>query len=128
MAVNTKTCLPLYNKNNKILVKLNNNTAVEEIKKQAPQKVVYKIDAYFIENNITTIKFCIAQTLPSRNIVIQITNKEKAKNLRKEDSQTKVLGSKAKLVRKQYKIIALGISIRKINLEIAEETKDKIVT
>ena len=47
--------------------------------------------------------------------------------MRGEDSWTKVLKSKAKLVQKRYKIVALGIPIAKIDLEKAEETKEKIV-
>ena len=52
-----------------------------------------------------------------------ITNKEEAEKLRGENSWTKVMGSKAKLARKQYEIVALGILIAKIDLEKAKETK-----
>lgn len=56
------------------------------MKKQALEEVTYKIDAYFMKNNITTIKVYTTQTLSSRNIMIQITNEEEAKKLRKENS------------------------------------------
>ena len=79
-------CPPLYKINNKIGVKLNDNGSVEEMKKQAPRQVAYRIDAYLIENNITTVKLHTAQNLPSRDIVIQITNKEDAEKLRAEDA------------------------------------------
>lgn len=55
MAINAKTHFSPYNKNNKKVVKLNNNTLVEEIKKQALKKVAQKFDTYLIENNITKI-------------------------------------------------------------------------
>ena len=42
----------------------------------------------------------------------------------KNDS-IKVLGTKAKLAQKQYKIVALGIFIAKIDLKKVEETKKK---
>ena len=66
MAATEKTRPLLYNKNNEIVVKLNNNTLAEEIKKQALKEVAYRIDAYLIENNIITIKLRAAQTLLSR--------------------------------------------------------------
>lgn len=120
--------LLFYNKNNEIVVKLNDNTLAKKIKKQAPKKVAYKIDAYLIENNITTTKVCVvAQTLPSGDIVIQTTNKETAEKLKREDGWKKVLRCKAKLAWKQYRIVALGISIAKIDLKKAKETKEKIV-
>ncbi len=123
----SKTRPPLYNKNNEIVVKLNNNVSAEEMKKQAPKEVAHRIDAYLIENNITTTKLRAARTLPSGDIAIQTTNEEEAEKLRGEDGWTKVLGSKAKLARKRYGIVALGIPIAKIGLEKAEETKEKIV-
>ena len=85
MAANTKMHPSLYNKNNEIVVKLNNNTLAKKIKKQAPKEVAHRIDAYFMENNITTTKLRAAQTLPSEDIIIQITNEEEAKKLRRED-------------------------------------------
>ena len=124
MAANAKTRPPLYNKNNEIVVKLNDNTSAEEMKKQAPKEVAHRIDAYLMENNITTTKLHAARTLPSGDIAIQTTNKEEAEKLRGEDGWTKVLGSKAKLARKRYRIVAMGIPIAKIDLEKAEETKE----
>ncbi len=58
---------------------------------------------------------------------MQRTNEEEAENLKEEDGLTKVLGSKAKLARKRYGIVALGIPIVKIDIEKLEETKEKIV-
>ncbi len=97
------------------------------MKKQALKEVARRIDAYLIENNITTTKLRAAQTLPSGDIAIQTTNEEEAEKLRGEDGWTSVLGSKAKLARKRYAIVALGIPIAKIDLEKVEETKEKIV-
>lgn len=48
--------------------------------------------------------------------------------MRERDGWTKVLGSKAKLIRKRYGIVALGIPTTKIDLEKSEETKEKLVT
>ncbi len=127
VAANAKTHLLLYNKNNKIVVKFNDNASAEEMKKQAFKEIARRIDTYLIENNITTTRLRIAQTLSSGNIAIQTTNKEKDEKLRGEDGWTKVLGSKAKLAWKRYGIVALGIPIAKIDLEKAEETKEKIV-
>ena len=70
MAANAKTHPPLYNKNNEIVVKLNDNASAKEMKKQAPKEVAYRIDAYLIENNITTTKLCATRTLPSGDIAI----------------------------------------------------------
>ncbi len=53
---NAKTCPPLYNKNNKIVVKLNDSVSAEEIKKQTPDDVAHRIDVYLAENNITATK------------------------------------------------------------------------
>ena len=61
-------------------------------------------------------------------ITIQITNDEEAERLRGKDSWTRVLESKAKLARKRYGIVSLGILITKIDLEKAEETKKEIIT
>lgn len=72
------------------------------MRKQAPEEVVYRINAYLIENNITIIKLYIARTLPSRDVVIQTTSIKKAKKLKEEDGWTKVQKSKAKLTQKQY--------------------------
>lgn len=69
------------------------------MKKQALEKVAYRIEAYLIENNIITAKLCMAQTLLSGDIAIQTTTKEEAKKLRGKDSWTKVLRSKVKLAR-----------------------------
>ena len=110
------------------MVKLNDDASAEKMKKQAPEEVAYRIDAYLVENNITALKLRVAQTVPSGNIVIQTTNDEKAENLRMEDGLTKVLGSKAKLTRKQYGIVALGIPITKTDMEKPKEKKEKIVT
>lgn len=56
METNTKFSFLFYNKNNKIVVKLNNNTLANKIKNQALKKVGQKIDNYFIEINITITK------------------------------------------------------------------------
>ena len=128
VAANAKTRSPLYNRNNEIVVKLNDNASVEEMKKQAPKEVAQRIDAYLIENNITTIRLRAARTLPSGDVAIQTTTEEEAEKLRGEDGWTKVLGSKAKLARKKYGIVAMGIPTAKIDLEKMEETKEKIVT
>lgn len=92
-----------------MIVKLNNNVLIEKTKKQASKKVIYKINADFIKNNITTTKLYATQTLSSRDIAIQITNKKEAKKLREEDGQTKILKSKTKLIQKWYKIVVLEI-------------------
>lgn len=60
----------LYNRNNKIVVKLNNIILVEEMKKQASKKVVQKTNAYLIKTNIITTSLGAAWALPSRNIAI----------------------------------------------------------
>ncbi len=128
MAANAKSRPLFYNKNNKKVVKLNNCASAKMMKKQAPEEVAHRIDAYLIENNITTTKLCVAQTLPSRDIAIQTTNKEEAEKLGEEDGWPRMLGSKAELARKRYGIVALGIPIAKIDLEKAEETKENIIT
>lgn len=46
----------VYNKQNKIVVKLNNNTFVKKMKNQALEEVVHQINVYLIKNNITTTK------------------------------------------------------------------------
>lgn len=74
-----------YNKNNKIVMKFNNNVFVKIIKKQA-SKVAYKINTYFIKNNIIITKFYIAYIFLNKNIVIQTINKEKTKKLRRKNS------------------------------------------
>lgn len=68
------------------------------MKKQTLEKVDYKIDTYFIKNNITITKLYIMQILLNKDVVIQITNIEKAKNLREKDSWIKVLESKVKFI------------------------------
>lgn len=55
-----KTLLLFCNKNNKIVIKLNNNTSIEKLKKQTLKKFAQKIDVYRIKNNIITIKLCEA--------------------------------------------------------------------
>ena len=74
MAANAKSRPPFYNKNNKIVVKLNDSASAEIMKKQAPEEVAHRIDAYLVENNITTTKLRAARTLPSGDIAIQTTN------------------------------------------------------
>ena len=69
----------------------------------------------------------MAQTLPSRDIAKQAANEEEAEKLRGEDGWTKMVGSNAKLARKQYDIVALGILVAKIGMEKLEEKKEKIV-
>ncbi len=44
------------------------------MKKQAPEEVAYRIDAYLVENNITATKLRAAQTLLGGDIAIQTTN------------------------------------------------------
>lgn len=71
----------------------------------------------------------MAQILPSGDVAIQTTNiVEKVKKLRKMDGWTKVLESKAGLIQKWYKIVALGIAITKIDFEKIKKTKKKLVT
>ncbi len=111
-----------------MLVKLNNAASSGKMKKQAPKNVAHRIDAYLVQNNITVTKLRAEQTLPYGDIAIQTTNEEVAKKLRGEEGWTKMLGSKAKLARKQYGIVALGIPIEKIEIEKPEETKEKIIT
>lgn len=94
-------------------------------KKQAPKKGAHRIDAYLFKNNIIITKPQIAQTLLSDNISIQTINKKEAKKLRMKNDSIKVLGTKAKLAQKQYKIVALGIFIAKIDLKKVEKTKKK---
>ncbi len=85
IAANTKLRPPLYNKNNEIVVKLNDGASAEMIKKQALEEVIHRIDAYLIENNITTIKLRAARTLSSGDITIQATNEKEAEKLRGRD-------------------------------------------
>ena len=75
----------VYNKNNEIVVKLNDNASTEEMKKQAPEEVANRIDAYLMENNITTTKLRAARTLPSGDVAVQTTMAEEAKKLREKD-------------------------------------------
>ena len=119
---------PLYNKQNEIVVKLNDSASAEEMRKQAPEEVAHRIDAYLMENNITTTKLRAARTLPSGDVAIQTTSIDEAEKLREEDGWTKVLGSKAKLTRKRYGVVALGIPVAKMDFEKMEETKEKLVT
>lgn len=98
------------------------------MKKQAPEKVVYKIDAYPIINNITTSKLCATQTLPNKNVAIQTISIDEAEKLREEDGWTKFLGSKAKLIQKRYGVVAFAIIMAKIDFKKIEETKRKHVT
>lgn len=98
MTVNAKSCLLLYNKNNIMIVKLNDCASTEMMKKQTLEKVAYRINAYFMENNIITTKLCMAQTLLNKNIIIQIINEEEVEKLRREDSWTKLLKTKVELV------------------------------
>lgn len=79
--INAKLYLFVYTKNNKIVIKLNNSTLVKMIKKQVLEKIIYKIDIYFKKNIITINKFYTTQILLSRNIIILIINKKKAKKL-----------------------------------------------
>lgn len=88
---------PLYNKQNEIVVKLNDNASAEEMRKQAPEEIAHRIDAYLIKNNITIIKLRTAWTLPSGDVAIQTISIKKAEKLKEESGWTKVLGSKAKL-------------------------------
>lgn len=46
--------------------------------------------------------------------------------MRKKNSWINILKSKIELAQKQYEIIAMGISIAKIDLEKTEKTKEKI--
>lgn len=57
IAANIKMHLPFYNKNNKMVVKFNNNTLTEEMKKQAPKKVIYRINAYLIKTSLPSLSF-----------------------------------------------------------------------
>ena len=86
IAANAKMRALLYNKNHQIVVKLKDAASAEEIKKQAPKEVAYRIDAYLLKNNITAAKLRAAQTLSSGNIVIQTTNEEAVEKLREENS------------------------------------------
>ncbi len=63
-----------------------------------------------------------------RRNAIQTTSIEEVEKLRERDGWTKVLGSKARLIRKRYGVVALGIPTAKIDLEKMEETKEKLVT
>ncbi len=85
IAADEKTRPLLYNKNNEMVVKLNDTASAEEMKKQAPKEVVHRIDAYLVENNITATKLRTARTLPSGDIAIQTTNEEEAEKLIGED-------------------------------------------
>ncbi len=48
--------------------------------------------------------------------------------MREKDGWTKVPGNKAKLIQKQYGVVAFGIPIAKIDFEKIGETKEKLVT
>lgn len=80
MAANAQSQPLLYNKNNRILLKLNDSYSVEDMTKKAPEEVVHRIDAYLTENNIATTKLRAAQNLPSRDIAIKTTREEEAEN------------------------------------------------
>lgn len=73
---------------------------LENMRKQDLEKIIYRIDTYFIENNITITKLYAMRILLSRNDVIQTTNIKKVKKLKKKNSWTKILRSKAKLIQK----------------------------
>lgn len=109
-------------------MKLNDNAFAEEMKNQGPEEVAKRIDAYLMENNITTTKLRAARTLPSGDVALQTTNAEEAEKLRGRDGWIKVLGSKVKLPWERYGVVALGVSTVKMNLEKAEDMKEKLVT
>ena len=67
-------------------MKFTDNAFIEKMRKQTLEKVDYKIDTYFIKNNITTTKLYTIQILLSRDVVIQIISIKKAKKLRKIDN------------------------------------------
>lgn len=62
--------------------------------------MISKINAYLIENNITTIKLYRTQTLSNSDIKIQTTNKEEPTRLKRENSLIKMLKNKVKIVQK----------------------------
>ena len=85
MAAIAKSRPRLHNKKNEIVVKLNDSASAAMMKKQAPKEVSHRIDAYLIENNISTTKLCAPRTHPTGDIAIQTTNEEEAEKLRGED-------------------------------------------
>lgn len=82
MTANAKTRLLFYNKNNKIVVKLNDAVSAKKMKKQALKEVANRTDTYFAENNITVTKLHAAQTLLSGNIVTQTINEKEIEKWR----------------------------------------------
>lgn len=127
IAANAKKCPLCYNKNNKIIVKLNNKLLIEKMKKQTPKENAYRIDIYFIENYINIIKLCIILTLLCGDIAIQSINKKETEKLRGDNGWIKIFKNQVKLTQKQYGIIILRISISKIDLKKAKKTNEKIM-
>lgn len=66
-------------------MKFNNITFTKKMRKQALEKIMHRIDTYFIENDINTTKFYATRTLASGDVAIQTTSIKKAKKLRKKD-------------------------------------------
>lgn len=50
------------------------------IKNQVLEKIVYKIDIYFIKNNITITKLCIAQISPIETLQYKQQMKKKSRS------------------------------------------------
>lgn len=98
------------------------------MKKEAPKEVAHRIDAYLMENNITTTKVRAARTLPSGDVAIKTTSEEEAEKLRGEDFWRKILGSKAKSTGKRFGVEALGVPTSKMDLGKMEEMKEKLTT
>lgn len=91
------------------------------------KEVAQRINACLIKNNITTTGLRVAQTLAIENVAIETTIKEEVEKLRGEDRWIIVLGSKAKLVRKKYGVIAIEISTIKIDFKKIRETNKRFV-
>lgn len=109
-----------YNKAHKIVIKLNNKDSATVFSTLSPKNILRDINHYLHAKNISHTDFRVAQKLKSGDIAIHIVNKKETKKLIKEESWTQVLGKKAHIVTRIFRVIAHAIQIDSINIKEKE--------
>ena len=114
---------PAYNKNHKVIVKINGLDSARVIEIQTLEEITQSINDQLKRQNITQTCIRTAQVLKSGDIAIQVISNKEVQKLQYNHRWTTILGQKEFISRKTFDIIVCRVFIVKIdikNLDISQ--------
>lgn len=110
-----------YNKNNEIIIRMNNTEASKANRQLRPAEIAKKVTTYISENKISDIPIRAAKCLPSGDIAIIAANQEEVEKLRGCETWTKAFSDEARQVAQTYGVLVHGVKLNELSSKSREE-------